>query len=81
LKQSKSNITSKTIGLMQQRMLKTATNPDNIIPGHGGSAQYISSHKPGGTADGVKINPLMSNDGLGLPPMSGLAAGSGLTNH
>ena len=28
LKQSKSNITSKTIGMLQQRMLKTASNND-----------------------------------------------------
>lgn len=44
LKQSKSNITSKTIGLMQQRMLKTASNnndqtTEQILK----QAQYITS--------------------------------------
>ena len=44
LKQSKSNITSKTIGLMQQRMLKTASNSnDQTTEQILKQAQYITS--------------------------------------
>lgn len=64
LKQSKSNITSKTIGMLQQRMLKTASNGDNTTENILKQAQYISSQKQSGQQmflqNVVKVNPLIN---------------------